>query len=119
MAIDTKPCTICTFWDGHRCTQTWRVMFFIKPTGGIVEFMTTPGMVPEHLKVRLTEFMSKFMEKLAPAIEAIPIWNEIREWQLAHQDRGACPGRQVMKGIPHLHVVPREKLEMDLGGRKV
>lgn len=108
--LDDKPCTVCSFWDGQRCTHTWRLIFHIEPLGGQMEFSTTPGMVPEHLKPELDKFMEKFMEKMAPAIRMWPIWEPILEWQLAHPDREACPGREVRKDIPHLKVVKADDL---------
>jgi len=111
LPIDDKPCAICKFWNGLACTQTWRVTFFITPNGGIVDFSTVPGMVPEHIKPKLTKYMDDFMTRMLPAIEAIPIWDEIREWQLAHPDRERCPGREVRGDIPYLHVVKTDDLK--------
>jgi len=106
-----ERCWLCAFWQDGRCTQTWRLVIFLEPQkggiGGQVDFACTPGMVPEELKARLTEYIQKFCEKALPAISMIPIWDEIREWQLAHQPETAdCPARKVRNDIkPFLHVV--------------
>lgn len=78
--------------------------------GGIVDFTTTPGMVPEELKPRLTNYFEKFMEKLGPAISLMPIWDEVRNYQLSHPDAADCPAKKIRKDIqPFLHIV-REKI---------
>lgn len=107
MAInEEKPCTLCSFWDGQRCTHTWRLMVHIEPCGGQMDFSVTPGMVPESLVPKLEKFIKDFMNVLGPAIEKWPIWGEVREFQLANlPDTERCPGRQVRKDVPHLHVV--------------
>lgn len=117
--IDDKPCTTCTFWKDERCTHTWRLMFHIEPLGGQMDFSTTPGMVPEHLKPELDKFMAMFMEKMAPAIRMWPIWDLILDWQLQNPHLERCPGREVPRDIPHLRVIRTEDLELNLGGRKV
>jgi len=80
-------------------------MFHIEPLGGQVDFSTTPGMVPEVLKPKVEEVFKRFIEKLLPAIQTFPIWDEIREYQLANPEREACPGREVRKDLPYLRVL--------------
>jgi hypothetical protein len=42
-------------------------------------------------------------------MDAIPIWAEIREWQLAHPEAAACPGRRERAELrPYLQVVKWE-----------
>jgi hypothetical protein len=102
-----ERCFLCAFWNGDRCTQTWRLTIHIEPIGGQVDFQTAPGMVPEELKPKVTEYFQKFLSKVLPAIEMMPIWDEIREWQLAHlPETSDCPARKVRDDIkPFLHVV--------------
>lgn len=105
-----EHCWLCAFWSGSRCTQTWRLMIHIEPQeggiGGIVDFTTTPGMVPEDLKTRLTLYFEKFMEKLAPAISLMPIWDEVRQYQTSHPEAAQCPGRKESEALkPYLRVV--------------
>lgn len=116
--MDDSPCTLCTFWD-KRCTHTWRITFHIEPLGGQIDFSTTPGMVPEHLKQQLTDYLSRFMEKMGLALQVLPIWDEVRAWQLANPERERCPGRTVRRDVPHLHVVRAEDLELRLGDRTI
>lgn len=113
MAVDeSPPCQTCTFWDGKRCTHTWRLTVHIEPLGGQMDFSITPGMVPEHLIPELEKFVKNFMDKLAPAIRMWPIWDRVLDWQLLnHEILERCPGRQVRRDIPYLHVV---KGDLDL-----
>lgn len=61
-----------------------------------MDFATVPGMIPEELKSKVAEYMCKFLGKVLPALEVLPIWEEIREFQLANlPDRADCPGRTV------------------------
>lgn len=117
--LDDKPCTLCSFWAGQRCTHTWRLTVHIEPTGGQMDFSITPGMVPSELEATVNKFFRDFMDKLAPAIEKWPIWTLIREHQLTRPDLERCPGRQVRRDVPYLHVVPRERLDLAIDGRKV
>jgi hypothetical protein len=110
-----ERCWLCAFWDGERCTQTYRLVIHVTPENGIggqVEFTTTPGMVPEELQPKLTEYIYKFCEKVLPAISMMPVWEEIREYQLANlPERADCPARveskhkraflKVVKSGPH------------------
>ena len=90
-----ERCWLCAFWDGNRCTQTFRMVILMTPTGGQVDFSTVPGMVPEELKDRVIKVMSRFLEKALPAIEALSIWDEIREFQLANlPERADCPSKR-------------------------
>ena len=100
-------CLLCTFWNGERCIQTWRLTIHITPTGGQVDVQTTPGMVPEELKEKFTRYFQRFLEKVLPAIDMMPIWDEIREYQLAHTPvTETCPGRQIKEDIkPYLKIV--------------
>lgn len=101
-----EKCWLCSFWNGDRCTNTWRLVVYVEPTGGQVDFACTPGMVPEELKPKLTEYFSKFITKLLPVIETMSVWDEIREFQLAHFDTQACPGRKENKELkPYLRIV--------------
>lgn len=92
--MSDERCWLCKFWNGERCTQTWRLVIHVEPLGGQMEYSTAPGMVPEELKPRLTEFFEKFTAKLAETIQLLPIWDEIREFQLANMpERKDCPAR--------------------------
>ena len=94
-----ERCWLCGFWNGERCNQTFRLTIHVTPTDGIggqVDFQTTPGMVPEELKPKLNKYISKFLEKVLPAISMLPIWDEIRDFQLANlPERADCPGRKI------------------------
>jgi hypothetical protein len=109
MTGDTpERCWLCSFWNGDHCTQTWRLIIHVEPTGGQVDFSTTPGMVPEHLKEKVGELFGRMATLfLLPLIEKMPIWEEIREYQLANRkERSDCPAREQIKGIePYLHIV--------------
>lgn len=106
-----ERCFLCGFWSGSRCTQTWRLIFLIEPQeggiGGQIDFATVPGMVPEELKPKINEYFQKFIDKLVPAITMMPVWNEVREYQLAHSpETDDCPARKVRKDLaPFLHLV--------------
>ena len=105
-----ERCWLCMFWNGERCTQTFRLIIHMEPReglGGQVDFSCTPGMVPEELKPRLTEYISKFLTKALPAISMLPIWDEIRDFQLANlPERADCPARKENEALkPHLKLV--------------
>jgi hypothetical protein len=101
-----ERCWLCAFFQEGRCTQTWRLIIHVEPTGGQVDFQTAPGMVPEELKPRITHYMERWLSKVLPAIEVLPIWDEIREWQLAHPEAQGCPGRKEREDLkPYLHLV--------------
>lgn len=105
-----ERCLLCSFWSGSRCTQTWRLTILVEPQeggiGGQVDFMTAPGMVPEGLKGKLTEYMHKFMNKVLPVISMMPVWEEVRTYQLANPDRSECPAKEVRNDLkPYLHIV--------------
>lgn len=101
-----KPCFLCAFFKENQCTHTWRLTMHIEPCGGQVDFSTTPGMIPAHLEAKLTQYFTKFIEKVLPAIEKIPLWDEIVEWQKAHPDCEACPGREIRADLkPYLRLV--------------
>jgi hypothetical protein len=102
-------CQLCAYWQEGRCTHTWRLVVLVEPTGGQVDFATTPGMVPEELKPKLERYFRRLVDRLLPVIEAMPIWGEIREWQLAHPEAAACPGRRERAELrPYLQVVKWE-----------
>lgn len=100
-------CQICAFWKDGRCTQTWRLSVHITPNGGVVDFSTTPGMVPEHVKSRLSERFAALLERfLLPLIDAMPEWREIREFQLSSPERDQCPAFEATESVkPFLKVV--------------
>lgn len=107
MSDTHERCWLCAFHNGERCTHTFRLVFHVEPTGGQVEFITTPGMVPEDLKPKLEKHFKKLIDRLIPVIEIIPVWNEIREWQIAHHESNHdCPGRKEREDIkPYLKIV--------------
>ena len=91
-----ETCWLCAFWDGQRCNQTFRLVILMTPSGGQVDFAVTPGMIPQEFKEKVAKYVSRFLEKALPALEVLPIWEEIREFQLANlPERADCPGRQV------------------------
>lgn len=102
-----ERCWLCSFWSGSRCTNTWKLIIHAEPIGGQIEISTSPGMIPEELKPRFTEFFQKFFEKLIPAIEQFPLWAEIQEFQIAKdKTTRECPGRNERQDIkPFLHIV--------------
>ena len=101
-----ERCFMCAFWNGDRCTQTYRLVIMATPTGGQIEFATTPGMVPEELKQKLNTYFKKLVDKIIPVIEMIPVWDEIREFQQTKEERKDCPGRRERDYIkPYLQVV--------------
>jgi len=101
----TSRCDLCVFWDGNRCTNTFRLVIFIEPVGGQVDLVTTPGMVPDSLKGELHEQFSALVCRfLVPLIEKMPVWAKIREYQAQHPEAHECPGR-VARGAPYLRVI--------------
>jgi len=113
--MDThERCFLCSFWNGTRCTQTFRLLIHVEPCdgaiGGQVDFSCTPGMVPEELKPKLSKYFGKFLEKLLPVISTMPVWDEVAEWQAAHlPECKDCPGRKERDDIkPYLRVVKAE-----------
>jgi hypothetical protein len=107
MSDASERCWLCAFWNGSRCTQTWRLMVHVEPNGGQVDFSTTPGMVPEHLKEKLSEMFGRMVTLfLLPLIEKMPVWEEIKEFQTAKPERMDCPAKQEIAGLhPYLKVV--------------
>lgn len=103
----SQACLLCAFWDGERCTHTWRLVMLVTPVGGQIDVIMTPGMIPEPLKDKFIKYLTRFLEKVMPAVEAMPIWDEIREYQLANAPvTEACPGREIRSDIrPYLKVV--------------
>lgn len=101
-----ERCILCGFWNGERCTQTFRLTIHITPVGGQVDFQTTPGMVPEEMKAEIGGYFHKFIDKLIPVIEMMPIWDRIREFQAAIPERKDCPARRERDDIkPYLRIV--------------
>jgi len=104
-----ERCWLCAFSQDGRCTNTFRLIIHVTPIDGIggqVDFQCTPGMVPEELKPKLTKYMSKFLEKVLPAISMMPFWEEVRNFQLANSDRAGCPGHKERQDIkPYLRLV--------------
>jgi len=112
MSDDThERCWLCAFYNGTRCTHTWRLSVHVEPQGGVVDFSTTPGMVPEHMKAKLSDIFGRMTTLfLLPLIEKMPVWDEIREYQQANPDANDCPGRKVPEDIkPFLKVVKYEQ----------
>jgi len=110
-----ERCWLCSFWNGSRCTHTFRLTFHIDPVGGQVDFQATPGMVPEEIMPRLAQYFQKLIERVAVAIELMPFWDEVREFQIV-QGRSDCPGRKEREEIkPYLKIVPAP---MPSGGKE-
>lgn len=102
----SERCWLCSFWNGNRCTQTFRLTIHVEPLGGQLDFVTTPGMVPEELKPKVNDYFRKLSEKfIIPLIEKMPVWEEIREFQEGHH-REHCPGMEERKELKnYLHIV--------------
>jgi hypothetical protein len=76
------------------------------PTGGQIEFNTMPGMVPKELKPKLNGYFKELIDRMIPVIKIISVWDEIREFQLAQEERIDCPARRERDYLkPYLRVV--------------
>ncbi|MBW1953839.1 MAG: hypothetical protein JRI66_12300 [Deltaproteobacteria bacterium] len=105
-----ERCFLCAFWDGEHetCNLRWRMVFLIKPTGGLADFQVIPGMVPEEFHEELSAYFAKLMERMTEVIELMPVWKKIRAYQQASPERAACPGRKVREDIkPYLRIVKK------------
>ena len=109
-----ERCWLCQFWNGERCTNTFRLVIHLTPAdgvGGQVEFSTTPGMVPEELIPKLNERMHAFFNKILAPISMLPWWDEIRQFQEANPEREDCPGRRVNPNKEEFMRVSKGKLD--------
>jgi len=99
-------CELCSFWKDAKCTHTFRLVFLVEPIGGQVEIQATPGMIPSELEDAFREYFTKLFSKIIPVIETMPLWDQIREFQLNHPDREHCPSRVESKELkPYLKLV--------------
>lgn len=109
-----NPCQLCVFWQDEKCTLTFKVHILAEPgpqgVGGQVVVEFVPGMVPEELKDKVGRYFHRFFEKALPALSMAPVWDEVREYQLASPERQACPGRKERTDLkPYLKIVKFER----------
>lgn len=82
----------------------------VTPLGGQIRLHTTPGMVPEELEKEVELYFSKLFDAMIPVIEAMPVWDKVREWQEASPEREGCPSRRISKALkPYLKIVKLEE----------
>lgn len=96
-----EHCLSCEHYDQNKgyCKRTF-IMYIVLGDGhGSCKVDVIPGTIPEHLEAKvqaqLHTIITRFMDS---AITKLPVWDEIREYQLqGGEERETCPAREAKR----------------------